>query len=372
MPSFQHLTLIVVSILSHTLAAPAGGPQGPESDITKKSASELHGFSVKQVYNPNFSVEDGPGAWKKAAAKYAQSSPAKPIKPSGRNGKVLLAQPGNADTNAIDSSDLAYLTPITAGGKNYLLNFDTGSSNFWIGGNKTSARNKYIPTGRPVSGESWLVRYGDGTSASGDVFKETVVVGETTATAVAVGRATSAPASIFLPGANGQPGADGLFGLGFSSSNTFQPQEKTWMDAAVDQGLPNVFAANLMPGLIPGSFDFGQLNKSSYSGEIHYFDIVPNQPAGKKYWMVTPSKGDVGVMDTGSTLILLSHATASAYFSSPAALAAGAHRVQDPAQSYWAFNCNSTLPDFSIYLGGKEAVVPGLFLNYQVLENGLC
>ena len=379
MPSFQHLT-IILSTLPFTLTLPSGGPQRPGSNVLEELTSKLNGFSVEQVYNPNFSVDDGPAAWKKAAAKYTQPgsalapAPVKSNKVSSGNGNVLLAGPGDTSTTAIDSSDLEYLTPIIVGGKNYLINLDTGSSNFWLSGNKTAAKNKYNPSGPPTQGSSWYASYGDGSAASGDVFKETVVIGGTTATAVAVGHATTAPASFFYPGSNGQPGADGLLGLGFSRDNTFRPKEKTWFDTAVDQGLPNVFAANLMPGLVPGSFDFGQLNKSSYSGEINYVDVVIDQPSTTNhYWMVAPTKGDTGVMDTGTTLILLSHNTTSTYYSSPAALAAGARYVQESNQAYWAFYCNSTLPDFSIHLGGNEAVVPGNFLNYSVLsKDELC
>lgn len=378
MPSLQSIAVLATSVLPLALTHPAGGPQIPPvgTGITAL-ASKVQGFSVKQVYNPNFSVENGHAAWQRATAKYnhLQSSSVGTTTtstPGTGKGKVLLAEPGDADTSAIDSSDLSYLTPVTVGGKNYLLNFDTGSSNLWVGGASTTAKNKYTPSTQAVSGQSWSITYGDGTSASGDVYKETVVIGETTATQVAVGRATAAPANLFYPGANGQPGADGLLGLGFSSANTFNPQEKTWFDTAVAQGLSNVFAANLMPGMIPGSFDFGQLNSASYSGGIEYLDVLEDQPTSGRYWMVAPTQGDVGVMDTGTTLILLSSATTQQYYSSPASIAAGATYIQESGQSYWAFNCNSTLPDFTVQLGDNVATVPGSFLNYQVLQDGLC
>ena len=351
--------------------------------VSERQTSAVKAFSISQVYNPHFSTNNGVAAHKKALAKYTSpssyvdsSSTTASNSPLGNTyvGTSGAATPGAAQANAIDYTDLEYLTPVTVGGKTYMLDFDTGSSDLWIGGQNTGARNKYTPTIAPVSSQSWSITYGDESNASGDVYSETVAVGGTTATAVAVGRATNAPNSFFALGANGQPGSDGLLGLGFSSSNTFQPQQKTWFDTAVSQGLPPIFAANLMFGTAAGSYDFGGFNPSSYTGDIVFLDVVAGQNPLSKYWMVAPAVGDVGVMDTGTTLMLLSSTTNQAYYSTPAALAAGAQWVtpSDGSGGFWAYHCNSTLPNFTVTLSDMEAVVPGGYLNYQTLSNGLC
>ena len=77
-----------------------------------------------------------------------------------------------------------------------------------------TASNIYTPTSPPIPGASWSIQYGDGSTASGDVFSDTVKIGSATVTGQAVERAMTAGDSFF------QGGNDGLLGLAFSSDNT--------------------------------------------------------------------------------------------------------------------------------------------------------
>jgi hypothetical protein len=77
------------------------------------------------------------------------------------------------------NGDSEYSTPIKVGtpAKQYNIDCDTGSSDFWLLG-KTVTRNSpghnsYDPTqsstAKQISGEKWSISYGDGSSAGGDV-----------------------------------------------------------------------------------------------------------------------------------------------------------------------------------------------------------
>jgi aspergillopepsin I len=66
-----------------------------------------------------------------------------------------------------------------------------------------------------MSGYSWRITYGDGSGASGDVYKDKVSVGGVTATSQAVEAARSVSSQFVQDTAN-----DGLLGLAFSSINT--------------------------------------------------------------------------------------------------------------------------------------------------------
>lgn len=80
-----------------------------------------------------------------------------------------------------------------------------------------SGHSIYKPSssGSKLSGASWQISYGDGSSASGDVYKDTVTVGGVTAQKQAV-EAASRISQQFTQDSNN----DGLLGLAFSSINT--------------------------------------------------------------------------------------------------------------------------------------------------------
>jgi hypothetical protein len=69
-------------------------------------------------------------------------------------------------------------------------------------------------TYKVLSGETWSISYGDGSSASGVVGTDTVTVGGTTVTTQAVELANKISSEFQ------QDAADGLLGLAFSSINT--------------------------------------------------------------------------------------------------------------------------------------------------------
>lgn len=70
-------------------------------------------------------------------------------------------------------------------------------------------------TSRALSGYTWSISYGDGSSASGDVYTDTVKVGTTTVSGQAVELAQQISAQFQQDIDN-----DGLLGLAFDSINT--------------------------------------------------------------------------------------------------------------------------------------------------------
>lgn len=81
---------------------------------------------------------------------------------------------------------------------------------------ETAGHAVYIPSADAelLSGYTWDISYGDGSSASGDVYLDYVNVGGVTATSQAV-EAAETISSEFE-----QDASDGLMGLAFSSINT--------------------------------------------------------------------------------------------------------------------------------------------------------
>lgn len=217
-----------------------------------------------------------------------------------------------------------------------------------------------------LPGFTWEIHYGDGSSAGGDVYLDYVTVGSITASQQAVEAAQHVSAEFVRDTRD-----DGLLGLAFDSINTVQPiPQLTWFDnvkASLDAPL---FAADLKHHR-PGSFDFGYINQSKYTGELTYTSVDKSQG----FWGFTFDGYAVGsgsnvtranisaVADTGTSLLLLGTKMVEAYYS----------KVQGAKNSFvaggWIVPCNAHLPDFTAVINGYHAVVPGSYIMYAPADS---
>lgn len=329
MPSLQQVA-VASALLGLSAAAPMQQKRTP-------------GFRVEQVKNTNYTSSP--------VAQYHQSV----AKWAGRMNKSVSP---SSVTATPQSGDTEYLCPVTIGDQTFTLDFDTGSSDTWVLGQKvaTGSHTGYSPSSsaQQVSGSTWKIQYGDGSTASGDVFTDTITVGGTTVDSQAIERATTAAAA-FTSGAE-----DGLLGLAFDSINTVSPKKvKTFMTNAIAAGLEPVFTADLKPGE-PGSYDFGQIDDSKYSGDITYVDVDNSQG----FWAFTPDDSDAGIADTGTTLMLLGDDTCSNYYQQVSSA--------QQSQGYYVFDCSETLPDYTVTISGTQFTVPGSNMNMGDDGNGQC
>lgn len=161
---------------------------------------------------------------------------------------------------------------------------------------ESSGHSIYKPSksSSKLSGYSWKISYGDSSSASGDVYKDTVTVGGVTATGQAV-EAAKKISEQFVQDANN----DGLLGLAFSSINTVQPKaQTTFFDTVRDQLDEPLFAVTLKHNA-PGSYDFGYIDKSKYTGSLTYTDV----DSSDGFWGFTADGYSIGDSKaTGSSI----------------------------------------------------------------------
>ncbi|GAM83863.1 hypothetical protein ANO11243_018530 [Dothideomycetidae sp. 11243] len=274
---------------------------------------------------------------------------------------------------ALLNGDEQYTCQVQVGNTQMNLDFDTGSADLWVisdqlDSSETSGHAVYdTSSGSVENGESWNITYGDGSGASGVVYADTVVIGGVTATSQAVEAATSISSSFV------QDPSDGLVGLAFSSINTVTPDQATTFFDTVSSSLASaLFTARLKKGE-PGTYDFGYIDSSKYTGSLSYTPVDNSQG----FWGFTPDSYTVGttagqatigsaIADTGTTLMLLGDDVVSDYYSQ----VSGAQN--DQSAGGYTFDCSADLPDFILSVGGGTVTVPGSYINFQTASGNTC
>lgn len=219
-----------------------------------------------------------------------------------------------------------------------------------------------------MKGQNWTIQYADGAGASGLVYTDWVRVGTTYFSRQAVESAIKVSNEI-----EAYPFASGMIGMAFSDMNTVRPtKQKTYMDNIKNFLALPVFTANLQKGK-PGTFNFGFIDKTQYTGLITYSPVDTDT----SYWKFPVSGYQIGkdayknyswraVVDTGSTLIHLPQPIVDAYY----AKVPGAKL--DPSLGMVTFPCNTALPDFVFGVKSYRGLVPGNYINFGQASSTHC
>lgn len=210
--------------------------------------------SLKQLRNPNYRFS-GPVSIYKTYLKYGVAIPdelAKTVASILGEAEVKRRGTGSAGAIPIDDSDTAYITPVTIGTPPQTLNldFDTGSSDFWVFSShlptsQVRGQEVYAPakstSAALLTGHSWSITYGDGSSSRGNVYTDNVTVGGLTVPSQAVEAAQQVSTSF-----TSETHMDGLVGLGFGTLNTVTPKRQLTFFENAKLGLEApVFTADL-------------------------------------------------------------------------------------------------------------------------------
>ncbi|KAI9672255.1 MAG: Type I transmembrane sorting receptor [Alyxoria varia] len=258
-------------------------------------------------------------------------------------------------------NDWEYLCPVNVGGTDLMLKFDTGSNDLWVFSNQLSPQTSaghtvYTGTGKFLPRNSFSMNYVDKSATSGNVFVDKVVIGGVTATSQAVEAATSVAVKF-----SRDIHSDGVLGMGSSHVNEVKPTpQKTLFDNVKDRLETPLFAVQLKHNA-PGSFDFGFIDDSKYTGSITYTPV----DSSKGGWMFNSSLG-LAVADTGASIALVPYNDAANYYSR---LDGAEYSEQDGG---FIFPCATKLPDFPITVAGVNWNVLGAFMNYVTVANGYC
>ncbi|OCL12884.1 Asp-domain-containing protein [Glonium stellatum] len=352
MPSLRSMTAALAFL---------GAVQASPVDLLEKRKT----FSVAQVEKGKY-YKNGAIAIAKTFQKYNKEVPAVVA------AAAAAAATGEVSATPDDAYDSEYLTPVSVGSTTLELDFDTGSADLWVfsslmPSSETSGHAVYqAQSSKKLAGETWSITYGDGSGASGTVYADTVVVGGVTATSQAVEAATSVSSSFQQNTHN-----DGLLGLAFSSINTVTPTKATTFFDNVKSSLASPLFAVTLKYHAPGTYDFGYIDSSKYTGSITYVNVKTTNG----FWEFTASGYAVGsgstrtlsidaIADTGTTLLYVPTSVVRAYYAQVSGSSNSA------TYGGYVFPCSATLPDFTAIIGGTKHTIPGQYINYAPANTG--
>ncbi|KAK0441680.1 acid protease [Armillaria borealis] len=234
------------------------------------------------------------------------------------------AQSGQPDSgNSIDVTDAAvtYTCMVKMGqpGQSFKLLIDTGSSNTWVGADKEYKPSPSCKNTR----KSVNVSYGSGSFTGMEMMDRCELSPGLVIDQQSIGVASSA---------QGFQGVDGILGIG--------PVDLTQGTVSGMGNIPTVTDNLKSEGKIPkesiaisyqpttgadmanGEMMFGSEDSSKYTGDIAYMPITSTSPANK-YWGIDQSmtygknmtimSKCAGIVDTGTTLLLMSSGACKKY-----------------------------------------------------------
>ncbi|OBZ81714.1 Rhizopuspepsin-1 [Choanephora cucurbitarum] len=334
------------------------------ADAAPSSSGKL---SVPLTRNKNFKP-NASASLAKAKAKYLKHV----INP-------LKGVPANVTTEATGSvpvvdvgNDLEYYGIVGVGTpeQKFKLDFDTGSSDLWFASTlcstcttharyDSSKSSTYKPDGR-----RWSIGYGDGSTASGVLATDTVNLGGLKIQGQTIELAQRESAQF------ASDPIDGLLGLGFNSITTVKGI-KTPVDNLISQGLISQPIYGVYLGKASngggGEYLFGGYDSSKFTGSLKTVPIDNSDG----YWGITVgsltaggksvARSFSGILDTGTTLLLLTDSVADAV--------ARAYGATANSDGTYTISCNTN--NFSplvFTINGATFQVPASDLVYE--QNG--
>ncbi|KAF9132795.1 hypothetical protein BGW39_011279 [Mortierella sp. 14UC] len=323
--------------------------------------SPKHGHAVPLTRNPN----------------YKHNTHAQMAKLNKRYPGLKILSTGKVPLVNV-SPDLEYYGTVSVGtpAQNVKLDFDTGSSDIWFPSSTctTTACKKHVRFNSASSstfqkdGRRWSISYGDGSSASGILGSDIVNVGGISVRQT-IGLATTESSQF------GSSPEDGLFGLGFNTIESVSGV-KTFLDNAIAAGLlSSPVVSVFLPserrnGGVGGNYLFGGIDSTKYTGSLTYVPVTQ-----KGYWQIHISdasfngvslgQASEGIIDTGTTLVIVGDAAASAIHKKiPGS-------VNDPNNG-WLVPCSlkTNTGNVGFKMGGQTFNVPLADLAYEDMGDG--
>ncbi|KAI0692346.1 protease [Cerioporus squamosus] len=284
-----------------------------------------------------------------------------PVSPKSKRGGVDLTDQEN---------DLLWTGEIAIGDpdQKFVVDFDTGSSDLWIPASSCDScgsHSKYDPSASSESKKqsgSFQISYGDGSTASGDAYTDTVTVGGVSVTGQYLAAVTEESDEFQ------QDPSDGLLGLAFPAISNLNHDPFFFTAVSQKTAKEGRFAFKLDQS---GSELFiGGTNADLYTGDIEYHDVSTSNG----FWQIGGASVTVGgdsvadgfdtIIDSGSTIITAPVDAAKSFWAK-----VDGSDVYDEQQGLYSYPCDSA-PEVAFSWGGKSWKISADDLNLGETESG--
>lgn len=251
----------------------------------------------------------------------------------------------------------------------FTIDFDTGSADLWVPSSSCSgcgSHATYDPSSSSTSQDqsgTFQISYGDGSTASGPEYTDTVTLSGVTVTGQALSAVTSESGEF-----QSDP-ADGLMGLAFQSIS--QLNSSPFPFTATTQGVvpQGVFTFKLTSS--GAQLNVGGTDSSLYSGDIEYHDISDSSTG---FWQIGGASASVNgqeatsgfdtVIDSGTTLAYGPTAGVSALYQAISG-------STDNGDGTYSIPCDST-PTVGFSWGGNTWNIDPSLFSQGSDSNGNC
>ncbi|KAG8689541.1 Type I transmembrane sorting receptor, partial [Ceratobasidium sp. 423] len=250
-----------------------------------------------------------------------------------------------------EEDDLLWAGTITIGtpGQSFLIDFDT---KYTASSSSTSSKK---------SG-TFSIEYGDGSTASGPIYADTVTIAGLSATSQYFSPVTSESSSF-----SSDP-EDGILGLAFNSISAIgQP---TFIDNLYSQGKISAPTFSFRLATSGSELYLGGVDSAKYTGSITYAALT-----SETYWLTTGSSS-VGstvaysgamIIDSGTTIIVGPTSSVSSWWSKVSGAAACSTSVCGTT-GYYTYLCASP-PTVSFTFNGAKFTIPSSDFNLGTIDN---
>ncbi|KAM5544249.1 hypothetical protein V8D89_001909 [Ganoderma adspersum] len=268
-----------------------------------------------------------------------------------------------------DDTEWAGTISIGTPPKDFLINFDTGSSDLWVPAASCTtcgSHNLYDPAASSTSasqGGNFTIAYGDGSNASGPIFTDTVSIAGVSATNQFFSAVTTESAEFV------DDPTDGILGLAFPDISNLG--QSPFFQSARSQGALPLGEFSFKLASTGAELFLGGTNTSLYTGapefhnvsQVGYWQIGGGQVAANG--VAVGGTGFDAVIDTGTTIMYGdADQVATLYGAIPGSA------TFDAQNGFYSFPCNSTPAVTFSWAGGQEWAISPENFNLGETESG--